>query len=197
MARHQSGRAMLRPSLNAVPQATPKVAAGAPEGAPPPEARPARRRIDTSSTRRTYGRAFTRALWIVTICVAVATLRVGRQMLVPIVLALLITLVLSGIVESLRRYRIPRALSAVVLLVLFGVAIGGMLHAVWTPAREWVESAPRVLRTIEHKTRPAQSVVRRIDAIVRRASSLAGAADAPAANAPPPASPPAAGVSAM
>ena len=188
---------MLRPSLNAVQQATPKVRAGSPEGAAPPDAPPARQRIDRSSARRTAGRSVRRTLWILTICVAVAALRVGRELLVPIVLALLITLVLSGIVESLRRYRIPRALSAVVLLVLFGVALGGMLHAVGTPAQQWMESAPRVLRTIEHKTRPAQSVVRRIDAIVRRASSLAGAGDAPAAGAPPPASPPAAGMSAM
>jgi predicted PurR-regulated permease PerM len=136
-------------------------------------------------------------VWIVTICVAVAALRIGRELLVPIVLALLITLVLSGIVETLRRYRVPRALSALVLLVLFGVAIGGVLHAVWTPARQWMESAPRVLRAIEHKTRPAQSVVRRIDAIARRASALAGAADPPLATATFSAPSPAAPVSAM
>jgi len=117
----------------------------------------------------------------VTLCVAVAALRLGRDLLVPIVLAVLVTLVLSGIVETLRRYRIPRALSAVVLLALVGAAVGGTLHAVWTPARQWVEGAPRVLRTIEHKTRPAQSIVRRIDDIARRASALAGAGDAPAA----------------
>jgi predicted PurR-regulated permease PerM len=117
----------------------------------------------------------------VTLCVALAALRLGRDLLIPIALAVLVTLVLSGIVETLRRYRIPRALSAVVLLALAGAALGGTLHAVWTPARQWVEVAPRVLRTIEHKTRPAQSIVRRIDAIARRASALAGAGDPPAA----------------
>ena len=131
--------------------------------------------------RRHTARSVSRALWLVTLCVAVAALRLGRDLLVPIVLAVLITLVLSGIVETLRRYRVPRALSAVVLLALVGAAVGGTLHAVWTPAQQWIEGAPRVLRTIEHKTRPAQSVVRRIDAIVRRASALAGAADPPAA----------------
>jgi predicted PurR-regulated permease PerM len=59
--------------------------------------------------RRPTGRSVTRALWILTICVAVAALRIGREPLVPVVLALLVTLVLSGIVESLRRLRIPRA----------------------------------------------------------------------------------------
>jgi predicted PurR-regulated permease PerM len=133
----------------------------------------------------------------VTLCVAVAALRLGRDLLVPIVLAVVVTLVLSGIVETLRRHRIPRALSAVVLLALVGVALGGTLHAVWTPAWQWIEGAPRVLRTIEHKTRPAQSVVRRIDAIVRRASALAGASDPAGAGATAGAPPPATAVSAM
>jgi predicted PurR-regulated permease PerM len=188
---------LLRPSLNAVPQAAPTALADSPSRAAQAEAPPARERSDRSSARRNTGRSVTRALWIVTICVAVAALRIGRELLVPIVMALLITLVLSGIVETLRRYRIPRALSAVVLLVLFGVAIGGMLYAVGTPARQWIDSAPRVLRTIEHKTRPAQSVVRRLDAIARRASALAGAADPPVATASLSAPPPGAAVSAM
>jgi len=111
-----------------------------------------------------------------------------------VVLAILMALILSGIVETLRRYRIPRGLSALVVLLLIGASVGGLLHVVWTPARQWIEGAPRVLRTIEHKTRPAQSIVRRIDALARRASALAAAGDPPGAEAP---SPPASSVSAM
>ena len=169
--------------MNAVPQATPKVSADPAESVVHADVRPTRERTQSVSARRHAGRSVTRALWILTICIAVAALRVGRELLVPMVLALLITLVLSGIVEFLRRYGVPRGLSAVVLLVLIGAAVGGMLHAVWPPAQQWIAGAPRVLRTIEHKTRPAQSVVRRIDAIVRRASALAGSGDPPAAGA--------------
>jgi predicted PurR-regulated permease PerM len=124
-----------------------------------------------------------RALWILATCVTVAVLRLGRDLLIPIVLAVLVALVLAGIVETLRRHRVPRGLSAVVLLLLIGTAASGVLHAVWIPAQQWIESAPRVLRTIEHKTRSAQSVARRIDAIVRRASAIAAAGD-PAGSAP-------------
>jgi predicted PurR-regulated permease PerM len=182
--------------LNAVPQASPTAAADSPEGAAQAAARPTRERIDRSSARRHVGRSAARALWIVALCVAVAALRLGRDLLVPIVLAVLVTLVLSGIVETLRRHRIPRGVSAVVLLIVTGAAVGGMLHAVWTPARQWIEGAPRVLRTIEHKTRPAQSMLRRIDFIAKRASALAGAGDPPAAAAVP-APPPATALSAM
>ena len=187
----------MRPSLNAVPQATPEVSADPAERAVQADVRPTREQTQRVSARRHTGRSFTRALWILTLCIAVAALRIGRELLVPIVLALLITLVLSGIVESLRRRGIPRGLSAVVLLVLMGAALGGMVHAVWPPAQQWIESAPRVLRTIDHKTRPAQSVVRRIDAIARRASALVGSVDPPAAGAAVIAPPPATTVSAM
>jgi predicted PurR-regulated permease PerM len=174
--------------LSAVPQSNPTLLAGSPGNAAEDAGQSALATLDTSP-RQYVRRSAPRALWIVAICVAVAALRLGRELLIPPVLAVLMALVLSGIVETLRRYRIPRGVSAVVLLVLIGAAVGGMLHAVWTPARQWIESAPRVLHTIEHKTRAAQSIVRRLDLIARRASAIAGAGDPPAgtaAVAPPP-----------
>jgi predicted PurR-regulated permease PerM len=181
----------LRPSLNAVPQSSP-TASPEPAGS---EGAAAARSTAEARARRRLTRSFTRPLWIVALCVGIAALRLGRELLIPVVLGVLMALVLSGIVETLRRYRIPRGLSALIVLLLVGGAVGGVLHAVWTPARQWIDSAPRVLRTIEHKTRSAQSVVRRIDALARRASALAGAGDAPAA-APVPA-PSASSLSAM
>jgi predicted PurR-regulated permease PerM len=176
--------------LNAVPQSNPNL---------PPESAaaqntPAARSAADAAARRRPARPFTRPIWIVAICVGVAGLRLGRDLLIPMVLATLMALILSGIVETLRRYRIPRGLSALVVLLLIGAAVGGLLHVVWTPARQWIESAPRVLRTIEHKTRPAQSIVRRIDALARRASALGGVAEPPGAEPPPP---PASSMSAM
>jgi len=175
------GRASLRASLNAVPQSNPNAPAE-PAGA---EHAPAARSTADAAARRRPARPFTRPIWIVAICVGVAGLRLGRDLLIPMVLAILMALIFSGIVETLRRYRIPRGLSALVVLLLIGASVGGLLHVVWTPARQWIESAPRVLRTIEHKTRPAQSIVRRIDALARRASALTGTGDPPGTEPPP------------
>jgi predicted PurR-regulated permease PerM len=131
-------------------------------------------------------RVLARPLWILAVCALIATLRLGRDALIPVALAVLIALVLSGVVEALRRYHIPRGLSAVVLLMIVAVAVSGVVNMIWTPAQQWIESAPRVLRTIEHKVRPAQSLVRRIDAIAKRATALAdldgNSAAAPAAS---------------
>ncbi len=128
-------------------------------------------------------------LWIIALCAAVALLRFCRDALIPIALALLAACILSGTVEALRRRHVPRAVSAAVLLVLIAIAIGATVDWIATPAQAWMQSAPRLLRTIEHKVRPAQTLVRRLDYIARRASAIAGAdpdAPAPATAAPPP-----------
>ena len=128
-------------------------------------------------------------LWIIALCAAVALLRFCRDALIPIALALLAACILSGTVEAVRRRHVPRAVSAAVLLVLIAIAIGATVDWIATPAQAWMQSAPRLLRTIEHKVRPAQTLVRRLDYIARRASAIAGAdpdAPAPATAAPPP-----------
>jgi len=174
--------------LNAVPQSG---------SSPTPQSSSAEAiaKLADAASRRRKGRPLARPLWIITICVAVAALRLGRQLLIPVVLAVLLALVLSGIVETLRRYRVPRGISALVLVLLIGGALGSVLHAVETPARQWIESAPRVLRIIEHKTRAAQSVVRQLDALAKRASAIAGAGDS--AGAVPVSAAPASSLSAM
>jgi predicted PurR-regulated permease PerM len=118
-------------------------------------------------------RALEGPLWVLALCAVLAMLRVGRDALVPLALAVLIALMLSGVVEGLRRIRVPRGLSALVLLMIIAVAVAGVVDMIWTPAQQWIQSAPRVMRTIEHRVRPAQSLMRRIDALAKRASALA------------------------
>jgi predicted PurR-regulated permease PerM len=130
-------------------------------------------------------------LWIIAVCALVVVLRVGREAFIPLGLAVLVAFVFAGLVETLRRWHIPRAVSAAILLLLVALAIGGTIDAVATPAQQWLQSAPRVLRTIEQRIRPAQSLLRRLDYIGRRASALASSGTepnaAPAVNAPAPA----------
>jgi predicted PurR-regulated permease PerM len=135
-----------------------------------------------SARRRARGlRALAPPLWILAGCALIAGLKLGREALVPVALAILLALVLSSIVELLRRYHIPRGLSALVLLVLLAAGGAAVVDMTLTPAQQWMQSAPRVLRTIERKLRPAQSMVRRLDDLAKRASALAGPGDPSAA----------------
>jgi predicted PurR-regulated permease PerM len=142
---------------------------------PPPAAAPIAPGARTASLAR--------AVWVLAACGVVATLWFGRPVLVPVVLGVLIALVLSGIVETLRRLHIPRVVSSVALLAVVLVAIVSAADALWAPSQQWFERAPRVLRIVEQQLRPAQAVVRQLDSIVTRARTLvtpaAGAAVAP------------------
>jgi predicted PurR-regulated permease PerM len=128
--------------------------------------------------------ALVRPLWVVAVCALIFILREAHAALVPMALGLLVAIVLSSVVEWLRRQRIPRALSACVLLIGAAVALGSVVETTWTPAQQWMQSAPRVLRVIERKARPAQSLLRRLDAIAQRATALAVSDGGAAAAAP-------------
>ena len=117
--------------------------------------------------------ALVRPLWIVAICCLVAVMRAAHSALVPLALALLVAFVLSGIVEWCCRRGIPRGISASVLLIVLAAALGGIAELTWAPAQHWMQDAPRVLQTIERKVRPAQSLLRRLDYIAKRATALA------------------------
>jgi predicted PurR-regulated permease PerM len=130
-------------------------------------------------------KAVARPLWILAGCAIIVLLKVGREVLVPLMLAMLLALMLTGIVEGLRRLRIPRGVSAVVLLLLGTVATGLAIDALRAPAQSWMASAPRVLRVIEHRVKPARSLVAQLNDLAARASALTGTPENhPAAKAP-------------
>jgi predicted PurR-regulated permease PerM len=117
--------------------------------------------------------ALSRPLWIVALCSLIALLRAAHAALVPIALALLVACVLSGVVEWLRRHHVPRGVGASVLLLAVALALGGVAELTWSPAQQWMRNAPKVLHAIERKVRPAQSLLRRLDYIAKRATALA------------------------
>ena len=83
----------------------------------------------------------------------IATLRLGRSLVLPIVIALLLTLTLSAPVRWLERKRVPGRLAAA--LVVFGAIGAGISGATLlaSPAVEWIASAPKTIKTLEAKVR--------------------------------------------
>jgi predicted PurR-regulated permease PerM len=139
---------------------------------------------DPAATKSAASSKLARPLWILAIIALIAVLRVSREVLVPLMLGVLLALVLSGLVERLRRYRIPRGVSALVLLAAGAIFIVGAVDALCTPAQSWVASAPKVLRTIEQRVRPARAIVLRLTDIASRTSALAAGSGAAAAATP-------------
>ncbi|HVR97236.1 MAG TPA: AI-2E family transporter [Thermoanaerobaculia bacterium] len=81
------------------------------------------------------------------------TLYLTQAFLLPIVLSLLLSSLLSPVVRFLRQLHIPNGLGAA--LVVFGMigSIGWGVYELAGPAYEWAEQAPRSLRRLERKLR--------------------------------------------
>src|ERR1700733_6597687 len=91
---------------------------------------------------------------------------------VPVALALLLALVLSGPVEALHGWRVPRSISAAVLLIATLGIFAALVNFLSAPAQTWFAAAPHTLRLIEKKIRPVEQVVSRIEELRNSAGNI-------------------------
>jgi predicted PurR-regulated permease PerM len=108
---------------------------------------------------------------------------------VPIALACLFALVLSGPVELLHGLRVPRSASAVLLMLVLLGMMAGISDMLYEPAQHWFAEAPHTVKVIEKKIRPLAQFMNRVDALRNSAGSM-GTAPHPQTQAPAPASSP-------
>lgn len=112
---------------------------------------------------------------LLAVLVVIAGCWAGKELLVPILLALFLALVANPIVAKLSQLRIPRWIAAGV--VVFGglalaLTIGSKLIE---PAGEWLQKAPHELRQVAPKLR---GLVRKVDEANKAAASVVSAAGA-------------------
>ncbi len=114
------------------------------------------------------------ALFIV-ILMALAICYWAHEILIPIVLALLLSLLLSPVVTLLERtLRLPRTLgslfsiAAVVALLCFGVA------RLSEPAQKWIAHAPQTARMIEHRLRSFREPILQAQAAGKKIEEITG-----------------------
>jgi predicted PurR-regulated permease PerM len=91
---------------------------------------------------------------------------------VPVALALLFALVLSGPVEALRGWRVPRGVSAAILMIAILGIFAAVVNFLTVPAQQWFAAAPHTLRVIEKKIRPLEQMVGRIDDLRNSAGNI-------------------------
>jgi predicted PurR-regulated permease PerM len=107
-------------------------------------------------------------------------LYVGHEAFVPVALAFLFALVLSGPVEFLHSARIPRGVGAVLTMLVLVAIVAGLSDLMWEPAQHWFADAPHTVRVIAKKIRPAAQFMSRIDELRNSAGSIGSASRAPA-----------------
>src|SRR5476651_1275262 len=99
-------------------------------------------------------------------------LYVAHVAFIPIALALLFGLVLSSPVEALHKVRIPRSLSAALILIIALSALGGIVALMWAPAQDWFAKAPQTILTIRQKVSPIAKIMNRFDDLRKNATML-------------------------
>ncbi|MCB1854595.1 MAG: AI-2E family transporter, partial [Halieaceae bacterium] len=72
------------------------------------------------------------------------TLYFARSLLMPIVVALLVALMLSPAVELLKRVRVPRLVSALLLLTVLGGPFVLLSVELAAPAQKWAAQLPEL-----------------------------------------------------
>ena len=112
-------------------------------------------------------------------------LYVAHAAFVPIALALLVALILSGPVEALHRLRVPRSFSATIILLLALSLAAGLVDVMWAPTQQWLARAPQTMKVIRRKVSPAVKFLTHVEELRNSAGALAApGAAAPSAAAP-------------
>jgi predicted PurR-regulated permease PerM len=126
---------------------------------------------------------FTSGKVLVSIALGVL-LYVAHEAFIPIALALLFALILSGPVEALHKVRVPRGISAAVILIILLALIAGLVDLMWLPAQQWFADAPQTMKTVARKLTPAARFVDHVEQIRASAEKIGGSRQPVAATVP-------------
>ncbi|HEV3100129.1 MAG TPA: AI-2E family transporter [Candidatus Udaeobacter sp.] len=96
-----------------------------------------------------------------------------RSILLPTVLALLLSYLLRPIVRGLAKLKIPLAVSAAVILIGLLVLVGYGISALAAPTVAWLQKAPAGLAELQHKLRPVKNSVAQVTQATSEIEKLA------------------------
>jgi predicted PurR-regulated permease PerM len=112
-------------------------------------------------------------------------LYVAHAAFIPIAMALLCALVLSGPVEALHRWRVPRSVSALLIVIVAVGIVAGVVDFMWTPTQQWFAGAPRTMAVIKQKITPVAKFMNRLEELRKNAGAIGNTSARGAAPAAP------------
>jgi predicted PurR-regulated permease PerM len=98
-----------------------------------------------------------------------------RSILLPIVLALLLSYLLRPIVRGLAGLKIPLSMGAALLLIGFFGLVGYGISVLATPTAEWLQKAPAGFAELQHKLLPVKKSVAQVTQATGEIEKLASA----------------------
>ncbi len=100
---------------------------------------------------------------------------------IPVAMALLCALVLSGPVEALHKWRVPRSVSALLILIVAVAIVAGLVDFMWTPTQQWFAAAPRTMAVIKQKITPVARFMNRLEELRKNAGAIGNTSNRSAA----------------
>lgn len=77
------------------------------------------------------------------------TLYLAHEIILPIVLAFMVSLLLSPlVVRAYKKWHLPKPISALALLIILVLLMGGLVTSIAAPALEWAEKAPQSISRV-------------------------------------------------
>jgi predicted PurR-regulated permease PerM len=122
------------------------------------------------------------AVGTMSVVLIIACLHAGRPLVLPVVVALLLSIVLSPVVRALRRRGIPeRVGSAFIVFGVVAIVVVCFLAAIG-PATDWVSTLPQNVSRVEARIR---GVTRPLEAIQKTAEKVQQVGAPPSTGEPP------------
>lgn len=107
---------------------------------------------EPAATRRADLRTLKRSVLVLLILLGFGACYLAQEILIPVALALLLSLLLSPVVTLLERaLRLPRFIGGLLTVVALVAVLVLALMSLAQPAQKWIAHAPDTLRTIEQR----------------------------------------------
>ncbi len=100
------------------------------------------------------------------------TLYFARALMLPVVLAVLFSILLAPSVRALHRAHIPEAFGALIVLLMVIAVLGFAIDKLSEPATEWLNKAPQSLSQIERKTKSLKNFVGEVRRLTDRITTM-------------------------
>ena len=121
---------------------------------------------------RDWGRLSQQSLVVIAVVLVIGSLHLAKSAVVPILFAVFLATLLSPAVALVRRLGVPRAMAAGIVVASLIAVVGLGLNATWRPARDWLDTAPQTMRTLERKLRPVTRFIAKVESVSEQAERV-------------------------
>lgn len=101
------------------------------------------------------------------------TLYLTRAVLLPIIIAALLSFLLAPVKRGLQRLRLPGAIAAGMVVGLMAGLIGFAVSSLAEPAAKWLDNGPKLMRKMENKLYPIRQTVQEVNKAAEQMEKLA------------------------